>query len=231
MGDQEDSRIVTCKCGQQMKVPESALGKTGTCVGCGRKLRLTKQMTEMPSGMASADDPTKKASHKWQRASVIMKGPIKKLKELSDKELKQRKKLTPKECVIGGIALCLLIGTCLVIMDEDKPRSAASTDGGRAPSRSSSSKQWYEGGNLHGATFAQWRGATYQNKLATAADWLAASKWKGHLKSPSDFARMKVKAQILVNAVDQAVTVEEMDSLQVTESAAVIITLSNDLGP
>jgi hypothetical protein len=142
MADQEDSRIVTCKCGQQMKVPESALGKTGTCVGCGRKLRLTKQMTEMPSGMASADDR-------------IMKGPMKKLKEISDKELKQRKKLTPKECVIGGIVGCLLIGTCLVIMDEDKPRGTGSTDGGAGPSRSSVSnglEKRISGDNWFGCT-------------------------------------------------------------------------------
>lgn len=96
---------------------------------------------------------------------------------------------------------------------------------------SSSSRQWFQGGNLHNATIAQWKGATYQNKLATAADWLAATKWNGYLKSPEDFDRLKVKAQMLVSAVDEVVNVKEMDSLQVTEIAASIISLSNDLGP
>ncbi len=82
-----------------------------------------------------------------------------------------------------------------------------SSDGGGEKSgtarSSSSSKQWYENGNLHNATVAQWKGATYQNKLATAADWLAATKWRGYLKSPDDFDKIKVKAQMLVNAVDE----------------------------
>lgn len=31
--------------------------------------------------------------------------------------------------------------------------------------------QWYNGGNLHRATVAEWRKASYENRLATAADW------------------------------------------------------------
>lgn len=33
---------------------------------------------------------------------------------------------------------------------------------------------WNVGGTLHRATVAQWRAATHENKLATAADWLAS---------------------------------------------------------
>ena len=93
------------------------------------------------------------------------------------------------------------------------------------------SKQWFRGGSLHNATAAQWKSATYQNKLATAADWLTSTKWKGHLKSPNDFNKIKVKSRVLVNAVDEVVTVKKIDSLQVNEIAAAIITMSNDLGP
>jgi len=109
------------------------------------------------------------------------------------------------------------------------------TDGGgeqlRKSNSSTSSKQWFQGGKLHKATVAQWKGATYQNKLATAADWLATTKWKGYLKSPDDFVKLKVKAHMLVKAVDGAVTEKITDSLIVTEIAAAIITMSNDLGP
>lgn len=135
--------------------------------------------------------------------------------------------MIPKNAIRHIVSLLVLIG--LLIM------AAGSTDnGGEQPgtsSRSSSSKQWYLGGNLHNATVVQWKGATYQNKLATAADWLVATKWKGYLKSPDDFDKLRVKAQMLVNAVDEVVTVEKTDSLQVNEIAASIITLSNDLGP
>ena len=101
----------------------------------------------------------------------------------------------------------------------------------RTSSRSSFSRQWFQGGSLHTATVAQWKNATDQNKLATAADWLAATKWKGYLKSPADFDRLKIKAQMLTDAVDEVVAVEKNDSLTVTELAAAIITISYDLGP
>jgi hypothetical protein len=63
------------------------------------------------------------------------------------------------------------------------------------------------------------------------ADWLAVTEWKGYLNSPDDFDKLKVKAQMLANAVDEVVKVQKTDSLQVSEFAAAIITMSNDLGP
>jgi len=91
--------------------------------------------------------------------------------------------------------------------------------------------QWFQGGTLHRATLAQWRAATNANKLATAADWLAATEWKGHLRSPSDFDRIKVKAQMLVNAVNEVASDQDVGSVSATETAAAIILMSNDLGP
>ena len=95
----------------------------------------------------------------------------------------------------------------------------------------SSSRQWLQGGNLHNATISEWKSATYQNKLATAADWLAGTIWEGYLTSPDDFNKLKVKAQMLVNAVDGVVTVKKTDYLKVNELATAIIIMSNDLGP
>ena len=43
-------------------------------------------------------------------------------------------------------------------------------------SRDLSSTKWFQGGNLHKATVAEWKNASYQNKLATSADWLSATK-------------------------------------------------------
>ncbi|MCH7974560.1 MAG: hypothetical protein IH949_11885 [Bacteroidetes bacterium] len=135
--------------------------------------------------------------------------------------------MIPHKAIRHIISLLVLISLLIMAagsMDNGGEKSGTS-------SRSSSSKQWFQGGNLHNATVAQWKGATYQNKLATAADWLAATKWKGHLKSPADFDKLKVKAQMLVDAVDEVVTVKKTDLLQVTELAAAIVTMSNDLGP
>ena len=33
-------------------------------------------------------------------------------------------------------------------------------------------QEWYEGGDLHTATVAQWKSATAHNKVATCADWV-----------------------------------------------------------
>ena len=99
---------------------------------------------------------------------------------------------------------------------------------------SSSLKQWYEGGNLHKATVLQWEKATYQNKLATAADWLAATKWKDNLNTINDFNKLKAKADILVKAVDESINIDEIDKIghwKIAENAAFIILISSDLGP
>ncbi|GAI01876.1 unnamed protein product [marine sediment metagenome] len=92
-------------------------------------------------------------------------------------------------------------------------------------------KQWFQGGNLHNATVAKWKIATNQNKLATASDWLAATNWKGHLNTPADFDRLKVKAQMLVGAIEETAKAEGSDALKVNEIGAIIMTMANDLGP
>lgn len=35
-------------------------------------------------------------------------------------------------------------------------------------------EEWYKGGTLHKATVAEWNGASFQNKLATSADWFVS---------------------------------------------------------
>jgi hypothetical protein len=109
-----------------------------------------------------------------------------------------------------------------------------SDSGGGTSSTSSSqnsSKQWFQGGTLHQATAAQWKAATYENKLATASDWLAATTWKGHLNSPRDFDRLKGKAQLLVNGVDEVINANPTGVVSPAEVAATIVTIANDLGP
>lgn len=43
----------------------------------------------------------------------------------------------------------------------------------RPTSPKTTSKAWYEGGTLHCATVEEWLRATDDNRLATAADWVA----------------------------------------------------------
>lgn len=100
-----------------------------------------------------------------------------------------------------------------------------------ATSTTATAIEWFQGGTLHRATYAQWNSASYENKLATASDWLASTKWKGHLNTPNDFARLKVKAGMLAKGLDEVTTIEGMGSLKVNEAAAMVIMIANDLDP
>ena len=92
---------------------------------------------------------------------------------------------------------------------------------------------WWVGGTLHQATVDTWADAAHSNKLATAADYLSATKWKGHV-NPESMSRLRAASVKLVDAVDEVVrTYQEqgMGSQQVAEIAAAIIKMANDLGP
>lgn len=92
-------------------------------------------------------------------------------------------------------------------------------------------KRWFEYGDLHSADLAQWRVAPQRNKIATAADWLASTKWKGHLNSPNDFEVLKVQAKKLSDAIDISAFDPNLGFIKAVDVADGIITLANDLGP
>ena len=98
-----------------------------------------------------------------------------------------------------------------------------------ASSSSSPSKQWFQGGTLQRATIAEWKDATYQNKLATATDFLAATKWSGHLNSLDDFDKLKVKAMMLVMQINQVVEVAQPDSMTIAQISVAITNLGLSL--
>ena len=63
--------LITCSCGQRMKVPAEALGKTATCVKCGERLRITVETTD-PSGPAQPAGA--RPSEAEQRDGLARKG-------------------------------------------------------------------------------------------------------------------------------------------------------------
>jgi hypothetical protein len=128
----------------------------------------------------------------------------------------------------SAITLVCLIGLAVGSSGDNSSSSSNDTPSGSP----SSSDKWFQGGTLHQATMTEWKTATSQNKLATAADWLATTKWKGHLNTPEDFDEIKVKARMLVYAVDDAVPDDlGLDRMKAREIAASIIIMANDLGP
>ena len=63
-----------------------------------------------------------------------------------------------------------------------------------------SKTNWYEGGTLHNATVNQWKEATYENKLATCADFVASID-----KNISSEKELLAKAFQLQCCIDQSI--------------------------
>lgn len=82
---------------------------------------------------------------------------------------------------------------------------------------------WYEGGTLQQSTAAHWRVAKFENKLATAADWLSASVWKDSLRTPEDYDRLRPAARQLVDALDREVERTGSDDAPLAEIARTLI--------
>lgn len=69
---------------------------------------------------------------------------------------------------------------------------------------SSTTRKWYTGGNLHRASIAEWKRATYEDKFTTAADWTASTR-KGKTAIQSNGSEgLKPYAIDLVNCIDKS---------------------------
>ena len=51
------------------------------------------------------------------------------------------------------------------------------------------------------------------------------------MRTTSDFQRLKIKAQMLVNEVNEVASDPDLGFMSATETAAAILTLSDDFGP
>jgi len=91
-------------------------------------------------------------------------------------------------------------------------------------SQKSPTKEWYEGGTLHKAKIADWKKATYRNKLATCADFMA------NVNNKIQMSELKVRAKNLVACIDEATEgLKSTDNMSVAEvSASCTILLEYD---
>ncbi len=62
--------IVTCECGQRLRVPYSALGKTGVCVTCGRTIQIMAGNTRR-EGFSHRIEPSVLRDSQWQRRTIL----------------------------------------------------------------------------------------------------------------------------------------------------------------
>lgn len=131
-----------------------------------------------------------------------------------------------------GIILLLFFGGLIVLSTIDNTKQSDHKE--NVQNQKNETEKWYQGGSLHKASIGEWKSASYQNKLATSGDWLAATVWKGHLNSMSSFEELKIQAIALVIAIDKTIEgkqFDEFNKLKVNEIAASITFLSKDFGP
>lgn len=141
--------------------------------------------------------------------------------------------------LLGLIVLAVVMGVCEV----DSPSSTsftsktskvrAQTSKIRVQTSKVRTQKWFQGGSLHKSNVAQWKKATYRNKLATCGDFLSIL-WKEHLNTKEDFQKLKVKAHILVGALDMWVSLipdgDDGDYAPIAAMAVIIIRNRDDLG-
>ncbi len=230
-------------CHKTLRIPEEYLGQSGTCTHCGGRITvLVEPLKFSPEAIAAEMDEepregtdTEECWHGLTSSQAdtggVQTSPIQidprdgvQSPQTANAAMPPSRRPVPV-LKVGCLAMLLVVGGCVLLMSSSpKTSRLRSTDRGGA-------QQWFNGGTLHSATVGQWRRAAYENKLATAGDWLAGTKWKGHLNSLGDFERLKVKAKMLVDAVDKVAAPPYPESLIVTELSAAIVTMANDLGP
>ncbi|GBC59180.1 hypothetical protein DENIS_0116 [Desulfonema ishimotonii] len=95
-------------------------------------------------------------------------------------------------------------------------------------SKSSSNEKtsWYKGGTLHQSTVDEWNNASYENKLATAADWAnSVPRIETKVKVNGNMDTLKPFAKELLECVDNAATDKDFGSMRVSELASGCIVL------
>lgn len=90
---------------------------------------------------------------------------------------------------------------------------------------------WWKGGTLHNVPLATWRAATDANRLATAADWLSNTTWKGRIRTWEDVARLRVAAARLALAVSAVADRPGTDGRTTAEVAAQVLAMLEGMNP
>ena len=88
-------------------------------------------------------------------------------------------------------------------------RNGESTSGSSySGSSSNSDSSWFSGGTLHKSTIAEWRNSTYANRLATSADFIAATQNVDY----GDMVAFKKMATDLETCISTATSGGDMDN-------------------
>lgn len=79
--------------------------------------------------------------------------------------------------------------------------------------------EWYQGGNLHDGTLADWRTATASNRLATAADFATGALGDARIRAMGSASELRPYAAALMTCID-GVAADSQVNLRTVEVAA-----------
>ena len=86
-------------------------------------------------------------------------------------------------------------------------------------------EEWYAGGTLHNSTSQEWRHASYRNRLATCADFIASSSEGKKIIMAEGVDAIKIRAMGLERCISEASEGADAMNLKVNEVAAMCIVL------
>lgn len=125
--------------------------------------------------------------------------------------------------LLGIPALFVWVGSLLLPPETERQieESAIKTGISRPSTISSAGGQWYSGGTLHRSKVAQWNKATYQNKLATSADWaLASPKVKNQVMKSGSMDILRSFVEKLLTCVNETAAGKGYEGMATSELAA-----------
>lgn len=135
--------------------------------------------------------------------------------EVSEKKQKAR---ISNGC--GCLIICLVVGVIFAAAASTNKSNALGSTAPRQPSPPENpAKAWYSGGTLHSAKMSEWSRASYPNRLATSADFVAKILETEGIAIPS-VDQLKPLAQNLETAITTAHVEGVTDNEKVSTLAA-----------
>lgn len=150
--------------------------------------------------------------------SYFKKNTIQKKRDPEKKETEKK-----ETDVVGAIIVAvMIIGFITYFVLPDRQTSDP-----QITPKSQITPKWYQNGNLHKGSVAQWKRATYANKLATAADWsMSRPQIKTRVMQSNNIDTLKPFAINLLSCVDEAAAGEGYEeSMKIAEITAVCMHL------
>lgn len=113
-----------------------------------------------------------------------------------------------------GAVILVIIVLCLLFWFMSRPKSSNTSSS--PASNSNVETSWFTGGTLHKSTVKEWRNATYANRLATSADFVASTQNVDF----GDMAGFKKMATDLETCISTAVSGGDVDNEKVVTISA-----------